>query len=74
MNIQWFIKFMISHVQRETTIVERKRENISTEPFILTPLGAKPVLEVIHRAQNKARSGRGRAQHPVFVTGWAGVV
>lgn len=54
MNIQWFNKFMISHVQRETTVVERKKENISTKPFILTPLGAKPVLEVIHRAQNKA--------------------
>lgn len=69
MNIPWFIKFMISRIQRETTIVERKRENISTEPFILNPLGAKPVLEVIHRAQRKARSGRGRAPHPVFMTG-----
>lgn len=47
---------MISHVQRETTVVERKKENISTKPFISTPLGAKPVLEVIHRAQNKAHS------------------
>lgn len=42
--------------------MERKRGNISTEPFSMIPLGAKLVLAVSHAAQNKACSGSGMAQ------------
>lgn len=54
-------------MSKEKQLLWKGREDINTEPFLLIPLGVKSVLEVIHRAQNKARSGRGRAPHPVFM-------
>lgn len=53
MNIPWLIKFMTSHIRRETTIVERKRGNIAAEPFIL-------ILKVLNLPLKSSTEPKGR--------------